>query len=334
MIRRRVFAAVGLVTIAVSILVSIATAGNAYAAQTSTVGGNALKIAPVRLDLTMDPGTTKTIDVFITNLTSVSATLHAAVNDFSADGEKGVPAILLDENQSAPTHSLKQFVPPIGNFTLAPGQQKDVKVTIKVPKGVPGGGYYGAVRFYPPQASGDKSLNLAASVGSLVLLKVNGDIVEKMNVASFDVRRGDNAAFFFTGNKGVTSVVRFQNNGNVQLQPFGKIQLKRFGKPVAEYEVNPIVTDQRANVLPDSVRRFDIKLDKVSSFGKFTAEGNFGYGTTGQLLTAKATFYVVPVAYMVVAVVIIALLVLAIIILPRSLKAYNRRVIRRASRRR
>lgn len=333
MVRRRILTAVVVVMVAVTTLASLAPLGTASAAQTASVGGNALKISPVREDLTMDPGTTKTIDVFLTNLTSVTAQLRGSTNDFVADkDESGHPNILLDEDQQAPAHSLKQYVDPIGSFSLAPGATKNIKVTIRIPRGAAGGGYYGAIRFYPQQQGGDKQLNLAASVGSIVLLKVNGAVTEKLNIASFDVRRGDNSAFFFTGSKGLTNVTRFQNLGNIQLEPFGKLQLKRFGKVVAEYEVN--TTDPKGNVLPDSIRRFDTKLTNVSSFGKFTLEGNFGYGATGQLVTAKKTFYVVPVAYAIIGGVLLLLILLLVFLLPRMIRNYNRRVIRRASRRR
>lgn len=333
MIRRRVLTAVVATIVAFSGLIGLIPTGSVFAAQTASVGGNALKISPVREDITMDPGTTKTVDVFVTNLTSVSAKLRGSVNDFVASkDETGHPDIILDEDKSAPSHGLKQFVEPIGSFTLKPGEQKNVKAVIRVPKGTAGGGYYGAVRFYPQQATGDKSLNLTASVGSIILLKINGDVTEKMSVSSFDVRRGDNAAFFFTSNKDLKNVVRFHNQGNVQVEPFGKMQLKRFGKVVGEFEVNTL--DPKGNVLPDSIRRFDTGLKNVSSFGKYTLEGNFGYGSTGQLLTAKATFYVIPVAYVIVAGVLLALLILLIIILPRMVRGYNKRILRRAGRRR
>ena len=86
--------------------------------------------------------------------------------------------------------------------------------------------------------------------------------------------------------------------------------------------------------MPDSIRRFDIDLDKVGSFGKYTLEGNFGYGTTGQLLASQVTFYVVPLAVMIIGGSVSLLIIFLIILLPKMLKSYNRRVIRRASRRR
>jgi WxL interacting protein linking bacterial and host surfaces len=334
MIRHRILTAFVVVLVAVSGIVGVAwRGGRAYAAQTAIVGGNAMKVSPVRSDLTMDPGTSKTIPMFVTNLTSVPTTLHAAVNDFVASNdESGKPSIILDENQYAPSHSLKQFIAPVKNFTLAPNATLTINIVVTVPKGAAGGGYFGAVRFEPAGAGANKSLNLSASVGSLILLRVNGDIREQMNVASLEVRKDDKPSSFFTGAKQLTGVVRFQNTGNVQVEPFGKLLIKRFGKTVATYEVNN--KDPRGSVLPDSVRRFNVPLDKVTSFGKYTVDGNFGYGSTGQLLSASATFYVVPVFLLILIGLAVVGLLLLIFVVPRMLRAYNRRVVRRASRRR
>jgi hypothetical protein len=307
--------------------------GSANAAQTASVGGNALKISPVRLDLKMDPGTTQTFSVSIQNLTSVAAVLHPAVNDFVASGdETGRPNIILDEKEFAPSHSLKRLVTPIKDFTVQPHEAKDVKFTVAVPKSAVGG-YYGAVRFSPASSEGDKNVNLAASVGTLVLLKVNGDLKEDLSVESFDVRHKNKVSTFFTSNKDLMITARFKNAGNVQVEPFGKISLKRFGKPVTQYNLTP-TDQQRSSVLPDSVRRFDVPMTKVSAFGKYTLEGNFGYGETGQLLTAQTTFYVVPVPMILLGIGLILLVLFLIFGLPRMIRAYNRRIIRRAGRRR
>jgi uncharacterized membrane protein len=82
------------------------------------------------------------------------------------------------------------------------------------------------------------------------------------------------------------------------------------------------------------VRKFSVALNKVGDFGKYSVEGNFGYGSTGQLLTAKTTFYVIPLFMIIVALCTVLLLVFFIFILPRMIRSYNRRIIRRANRRR
>ncbi len=336
MFRHRILTAFGVVMVGVSILVNSAMfGGRVGAAQTAAVGaGNALKVSPVRLDLKMDAGTVQTITITIQNLTNVKAILHPVINDFVASSdESGQPNIILDENEYAPSHSLKRLVAPLKDFTLEAGESRDVKVAIEAPNDAAGGGYYGAVRFAPASSEGDRNVNLAASVGTLVLLKMSGDIKEEVSIESFDVRKkGSGPNSFFTDNKNLNAVVRFRNTGNVQVEPFGTILVKRFGKTVATLNLSN--RDVRSSVLPDSVRRFEVGLTKLSSFGKYTLVGNFGYGETGQLLTAQTTFYVVPVVMILIGFGVVLLLLFCIFVLPRMVRAYNRRVIRRASRRR
>ena len=338
MAHRKLFA--GLNTIIASVVL-VLSAGSAFAATsttssssptstTSAVGGNALRVSPVRTDLTINAGTTQTVHVFVQNLTTQPAELTGVVDDFTAGSdETGQPNLLLN-GQQAPTHSLKQFVAPISNFNLAPGAQQDVKVVITIPKGTAGGGYYGAVRFEPTNPAGGKMVNLSASVGSLILVKVPGNVVDKVAIASFDVRKNDTPGTFFTNGKNLTAVVRFQNQGNVQEEPFGKVVLKKVGgKQVALYEINS--SDPRGNVLPDSIRRFTVQLTKVGSFGKYVVEGSFGYGSNGALLTASKTIYIVPVSAVIVAGVVVILLFFVLFGLPRLVARYNRRVIEKAT---
>jgi hypothetical protein len=334
MVRRSILIAVAVVILATSSLIGVVLGGSASAAQTSRVGGNSLKVSPVRQDISMDPGTKKTVTVYIQNLTSVQTTLHAAMNDFVAAGdESGKPSIILDEDQYAPSHSLKRFMTPIKDFTIKANETKQIDLVVSVPKSAAGGGYFGAIRFEPAgQSDGDENLNLSASVGSLVLLKVNGDIKEQLAVESFEVKQKGKSGKFFTSNKDLQAVARFKNDGNVHVSPFGKVVVKKSGEELSSQEIN--TSKPLASVLPDSIRKFEVSMGKVGSFGKYTVEGNFGYGSTGQLITAKTTFYVVPVVVLIAIGLGIILLLAAIFILPRTIRSYNRRVIRKASRRR
>lgn len=307
----------------------------APASLTQAVGGNGLRVTPVRSDLTIQPGTSQTVNVTVTNITTTPATLAAIVNDFTSNGdESGQPALLLDANQFAPKHSLKRFVKDIPGFTLQPGQQKTIPVTINIPANAAGGGYYGTVRFAPSDSiDPDKNVTLAGSVGSLILVRVPGDVKSQLSIASFDTRQNGGAKSLFFTNKGIEAVVRFQNQGNIQEQPFGKILLKdRSDKILAEYEINDV--DPRGNVLPDTIRRFNTELNNIGKFGQYRLVGNFGYGSNGQLLSASTTFYVVPSILIIGFLSVVGLLVFLIFGLPRLVKAYNERIISQARRRR
>lgn len=297
-------------------------------------GGNGIRVSPVITNLTVNPGTTQVVTIDVTNVTAESTTLETIINDFVANpNESGNPEIILNPNQYATSHSLKQFIRPIGDVTLAPGQEMGVPVTITVPKGAAGGGYYGVVRFAPAGSSAvsGRNVTLAGSVGSLILIKVPGNLVEDVSISGFDIEKNGNPDTFFTSNKDLDGVVRFQNEGNIQEQPFGKMLLKNGSKIVGVYSVNN--ENPPGNVLPNSIREFSVPLPNVGTFGKFTLEGNFGYGSSGHLISASTTFYVIPFSVILGFIIIVLVVLFLIFGMPKVVKSYNRRVIRRASRR-
>lgn len=296
--------------------------------------GNGLKISPVVTNITINPGQSQVVPVYVQNVTNATVTLQVVVNDFTAgNDENGTPNLLLDPNQYAPTHSLKRLVGPVSNVTLQPGQQQTVNVTVAVPQGAAGGGYYGAIRFAPVGTNGNANVSLQASVASLVLVRVPGNIVDNLKLVSLDTRSSgtnDSTQVLFTNNNTVYGVARFQDLGNVQEQPFGKILLEQNGKQLASYEINN--ETPRGNVLPGSIRRFAIHVDHLGLIGKYTLVGNFGYGTDGQLLSGQTTFYVVPLGLIVAVVVLLALIGLGIYAGPRLVRRYNQRVIQQSRR--
>lgn len=298
-----------------------------------TSNGNGYRISPVVSSQTINPGQSSSVQVYLTNISTAPENLQVVVDDFQAKDETGTPALILS-GQSLPRHGLKQYTSlPTTTLSLNPGETKSLFVNIKIPANAVPGGYYGAVRFTPLGSNGEKNVNLAASVGSLMLVKVPGDIKEVVTIASFGVSRGGGSLrSIFFGNSNLAAVVRFQNSGDIQEQPFGKIVLKKGGKTLQTTEINN--TQQPGNVLPDSIRKFSVSLDKVGKVGKYTVEGNFGYGSNGQLLSAKSTFYVIPLILVVIVIAAIAALIAAIYFGPKAVRKHDRRILRHTKRKR
>lgn len=339
MLRKKLASVTSLVTAFVVLSGGVVLAATQPNTANGAASDNGLKVSPVRSDVSISAGTTQTVQVTVTNVTSAVSSYDVVVNDFTASSdESGQPQILLDATKYAPSHSLKRLVGDVAGVTLQPGESKNVRVPITVPKDYAAGGYYGAVRFVPHSDEGaeGKNVTLSASVGSLVLVTVPGDIRHQVTVASMDAREAvstgkvDTPRTVFFDGKDINGVVRFQNSGDVQEQPFGKITLKNWrGKVIGTYEVNN--TTPRGNVLPDSIRKFSVPLKDVGGFGKYTMSGNFGYGDKGQLITASSTFYVIPVLVIVLAALVVALVLFLIFGLPRLIKRYNRQVVARAN---
>lgn len=324
---------ISLLFAALSLLLVASPVTYAATSSAATGSGNGYRITPVRTDLTLNKGTTKDVTVYIKNISSKTEELQVLINDFTSDNELGSPALLLN-SKNAPEHGLKQYITaPRDTISLQPNQQKAVNIRIAIPDDAKAGGYFGAVRFAPagiPNAE-RVNVNLAASVASLILVTVPGNYSEQLSVASFDIAQDGNQHSFFTTSKNLQAIVRFQNSGDVQEQPFGKVLVSKDGKTVYSAEIND--TDPRGNVLPDSIRKFSVDLKKIGSFGKYTVEGNFGYGSKGQLLSAKTTFYVIPLAAIIAVILLLLVIVLAVFVLPRMVRSHDRRVLRRSGRR-
>jgi hypothetical protein len=311
------------------LLVTLSLCPLTNAATTTSGSGSGLTISPLSTNISMNPGQTQTVPVYIQNVTSSTSTIEVDINDFLSGSLNGKPALLLN-GQYAPSHSLKHFIAPINNLTLGPGQQAQVNVNITIPKGTTGGGYYAAVRFTPIVVSGGKTITLAASVASLILVRVSGNVIDDLKLASFDIFQNNNGSpqVIFFSNKNLIVGATFNNVGNVQEQPFGKIILKNGDKEISSYNIN--TSSPAGNILPSSERIFTINLTNVGIIGRYTLEGNFGYGNNGQFIGGSTTFYVIPLNLVIIVLVVIVLILFLIFGLPRIIRSYNRRVIRKA----
>jgi hypothetical protein len=280
-------------------------------AQGTGSGGNGFRVSPVRSEYIIDKGKSETMSVTVENPTDAQVVAKAVVNDFVAsDQENGEPRLILDENAPRPKNSFKDLVGNLADLTLAPRQSKDLKITIRVPLDANSGGYYGAVRFVPVTSTGAGNVGLTASVGTIVLVKVPGDLTEKLDLVQLSAAQKGKTKGFITGGD-VNVITRLKNTGNIHVQPFGKVQVKNmFGKVIKEYELNS--TDPRANVLPDSIRRFDDGIGKVGFkwLGRNTITANIGYSQgSGDLITASSRFWYLPLWFLIV----LLLLVIAIV---------------------
>lgn len=280
-------------------------------AQNNSSGGNGFRVSPVRSEYTIDKGKSETLTVTVENPTDANVSAKAIVNDFVAsDQENGEPRLILDDSAPAPRNSFKKLVGPLPDLQLGPRQKKDIKVNIVVPDNANVGGYYGAIRFLPVNGTGQGNVGLTASVGTIVLVRVPGDLTEKLDLVQLSAAQGDQAKSFLTGGD-VNVVTRLKNVGDIHVQPFGKVQIKNmFGKVVKEFELNN--SDPRANVLPDSIRRFNDAVPKPGRgwFGRYTITANIGYSQgSGDLITASSTFWYLPMWFLIVLLVLVIAIV-------------------------
>jgi hypothetical protein len=317
LVKQRIQKSVGLAMI-VAFAFATLNGSQSFAQQATTNNStNVLKVSPVRSDVQIPAGSSKTVQITVSNVTSSPITVTGIENDFISGDENGTPSLILDANTYAPTHSLKRFMTPIKDVTIPGNQAKTIDVLITVPANTQAGGYFGAVRFAPASNGTGGQVNLSGSVASLILLTIPGPTTEKLNLTDFTVQQGTKAGNFFNTTDDLSVLVRFENKGNIQEGPFGKISVQNGKKVVYQTDFN--VTDPRDQVLPDGARKWTVPLKDLGTFGHYTVTATLTYGQSNQSIEAVKTFWVIPQSYIIGAavalVVLIGLIILAIFLI-------------------
>lgn len=293
--------------------------------------GQALEISPPVLTLTADPGETVKTRVLIRNVSRTDLVVSGEANDFVAAGEDGTPKVLLEETEKSP-YSMKEWIFTPTQLTLVPREIKTMNITIKVPSDASPGGHYGVIRFTgtPPNLEG-QGVSLSASLGSLILLSVNGDVTEHLAIDEFSINKSGKSGKIFNSLP-LNFVERIKNDGNVHERPGGSIVITNmFNKNVATFSYNPAAR----YILPGSTRKFEQPVDKTlvankRLFGKYTAKLTVAYGEgENKTETSTVTFWIIP--YKLVTAILI-LLVGGFFIFRFIIRRYNRYIVRRSNR--
>lgn len=295
-------------------------------AQDST--GSGLRISPTRTDLSLVPGDSREVTHTLTNVTQGAVTVEIVLRDFESDGITNQPQFFADENDVS-RYSLREFVTLPDSFDLDSGQEQEVKFNVEVPANAAPGAYFGSIEYRasPKGQAGDGQVALVASVGSLVLLEVPGDITEKIEITDVKayIQSGSQlkAGSIFTKKPDVIGIT-INNLGNGFSQPFGKVRVADWrGNDIFEYELND--GPPRQNVLPESSRRFEeefvnvevstVNGEQVTSEsspvtwpGRYTIKGSISHGSSGTLFNVTGTFWYLPVWFIALVLGILALL--------------------------
>lgn len=292
--KKLVFLTVSILSVSVFALATATRPVLAAPAATNT-GGQALEISPPVMTLSADPGQTITAQISLRDISSGILLVNGQINDFVAAGEDGTPKILLDGSGDNP-YSIKNWISPFTEMTLLPKQIKTFPITIKVPADASPGGHYGVIRFtsVPPELKGT-GVSLSASLGSLVLIKVSGNVKENLAVQEFTTYNSGQPSSLFESSP-VQFIARLKNTGNMHEQPTGQITITdMFNKKVADV----IINQPPRYILPNSIRKFDQSLDSGQLgnkvlFGQYHAKLNVTYGANKQIVTSEITFWVIP----------------------------------------
>jgi hypothetical protein len=268
-----------------------------------------LSIQPVKIDQTINPGDTLDGTILLSNASDGPVDVAVSLQDFVPTA--GSDAIQFIGRTTGVT-SVVDWIQVGGaqTFSLAIGQSINVPYTITAPKNAEPGSHLGVILFKATPAGVQVgSLKVGTQVGTLVLIAIPGNHLEKGNILDFTV-----PAFQQSGP--VAFDIKFQNTGTVHFEPKGSIIIRNmFGTKVAEVPVTGEV------VLPTSVKDLKFSWDAGTfAIGRYTAAATIYDGDGNALTTKSVSFWIVPVWYILGFLLVLVLIYLLLRYLKRHVK--------------
>ncbi len=212
------------------------------------VSAEALTISPARIELAGDPGQTVTGEFLLINEQEATRTFYTSIQNFEAQGETGTPTFTTSDE------GLASWITTSSEVVLARGEQRKITYRVTIPSDADAGGYFAAIFLSsnPPSNSGQSQVSVGAKIGTLVLLRVSGEVSEGGAIASF----GSKENKWFHTHLPVLFSYRFTNSGGDRINPEGTVTIRNMlGIKSDRFDANP----SKGNILPGSTRKFEVR---------------------------------------------------------------------------
>lgn len=264
--------------------------GRVSAQQSRLIQG--ISISPALVERDVQPGTSMTLSIKLSNQEEKETTLFVNTADFMGDpNEGGKPQF----TENPGPNSLSTWIKLTDQkVTIGPGQSQEIKFELSVPQGAEPGSHYGAIILSQddPQKSPGTQVAATSQIGTLIFAKVAGEVIEKGKFLSFTTSK---AMYDYPP---ITFEVRFQNEGNVATKPTGLIEIyNSAGIKEDVIQINPGF----GNVLPNTTRKFEENwnpkkwLNVIPRIGNYRAEGLLTYGLPAKTQKlGSVNFWIIP----------------------------------------
>jgi hypothetical protein len=236
-------------------------------------------VSPPSFELSVNPGDTISNTVRIENLNPEMIKIKAIPRSFVTYGEGGQVAINSEESSFSIINWLQMEKSEI---EIRPNSFGIFNFKLNVPKNAEPGSHYGAIVF--STVNDGKNMGSGAyvsqEIGSLILVKLPGDIYEKVDLLNFTMQENP------VRNDDLKFSAHLENTGNIHVKPYGYIAIYNLiGQKVKTVEV------LGRNILPGSKRIFEETV-KFNGFGLYNAELTLLYSGGGKLIHGKTTFVI------------------------------------------
>lgn len=309
----------------------------------SAQGSASLSIAPKKT-YNIEPGKSVDDTLTIRNLDRDSdLNLTMRVIDFTYTGDGGTPKLFLDENTQQTTWSLKPYLSVPKTVTVPKSGSATVDISVAIPANRGAGSLYSAI-IYSTGAPDGGNVGLAASGVTLVFTNIPGKVNQDLRLQKLGAYRDavldrdttvvkEAGYVFLTNDEPKKIAYTLKNNGNVTEAPLGSITVKNlfFGQEYNIDKVNPsgslaLIGQARTFTSCLKLEKEEVRLQGVSSEsntcayaglwpGLFSINLDLYYGQNGNItreIKGSATFWFMPLWFIVLLIVLLILIGLGI----------------------
>ena len=241
---------------------------------------------PPRLEIEALPGSTVQESLRIRNETGTDQAYKVIVADFIVTGNQGTP-IPVTEAVSG-RWSLASWIRVAPKQIMVGAEQtQNLDLIVSVPADALPGGHYAMVTYSPvTESTLSKGTGAAINptVGSLIYLKVIGDITEAVNLKEFKVDKNFK-------DYGPTQIrAEIENLGDIHLRPTGKLTVTNWLKDeVFSQEL------EEKNIFPFASRTYSWTVPGKWHLGRYAAKLSAQAGDAAIPLSGLIYFWIVPV---------------------------------------
>lgn len=254
-----------------------------------------LTAIPTKVEFEIDPGQVAQEELKVRNESEVELAIEVEVQDFVVFDDKGTPTPVNEDLSGRWAMSKWVTVSP-SRLILQPNETKIVSLVINIPENALPGGHYTMITYKPVVdfSNSGSSSQLTQRVGTLTSLIVSGPINEDARITQFRTIPG----FFEFGP--IDFNTEILNLSDIHIQPQGQITVTNMLK-----KVSAVLPLEEVNIFPFVTREYNNTWQTKWGFGRYRAELEAYYGSTGQLATAVIYFWILP--YRIIAAVVLML---------------------------
>ena len=281
------------------------------------MGNNSFTVLPMTQRFSLEPGKTYEGSITVVNPADstedfsykASITPYGVVDKEYASGEDYESDLATTTNRTQITKWI-EILEPTG--TIKPNESKEVKFTITVPEGAPGGGQYATIAISSNNdvvEDKDVAINNIFEMASVIYASVNGETSRGGEII-------ENSVPGFSLSSALTTKAVISNTGNTHQDALVTISISNFftGQVILPTEEND--GEYNELIMPETTRNITRQINNLPSLGVVKINQTITYN--GNVSTVEKNVIICPIWFMILVILTIIAIITTIVMIVKK----------------